>query len=799
MNTRSMFSFLTTICVAASVSFSIASDATNLLQDPGFEQGEKFWSWDKTLMRQTPLAARSGNMGVRILDNSAIDGSSLTSQQIPIHAEKYYLASCYVRLLEQKKSGAGLYVQFFDSKGESIKKSSASGEWIFSFSNLKKGKWAQKRFAVQAPKNAAFLRIWVHSFTSSLAAIDLDDLCVCEISKSKAKEVTEKSIVRELPYLSPKRIDEIAAMLPAAPSAPGDRITVRNHWDELAKLPEAQAKIRNAEKALKTPIPDLPDDLYLDFTRNGNRTRYQKPYFLRQNQLGTLLIAECLENKGRFLPKIAELIDAICSERSWTLPAHDSQLTNFNKTHLTIDLGSSLQGCLLAITADWLKEKLPTESIKKINTELRWRIFDVYEKALDTRTCGGNWWMRTISNWNAVCHAGVVGAALATIPDPKVRARYIASVEKMNSYFISGFTDDGYCGEGMGYWNYGFGNDIILGLTIRNATKGKVDLFRGDKIHRVAAYAQNFQLQSAKAPWFADGGGAPDELIWTLARQVWPDTVPDRVANLSLLAGNCRFIGLRAFGQDPGRIENPRPENLPIRSWFKDAQVLICRPVDQTPKPFSFSIKGGHNNELHNHNDVGSYTIMLDGLEMTGDPGGEIYTRRTFSKDRYASKMLNSYGHPVPVVAGKLQPAGRKFHASILKEEFSDGEDLIRLDLTHAYDVPTLKRLTRTVRYLRAEREVEISDEVEFTAPEQFSVPVITYRQIKKTENPAEFRLQNKDGKCSLLLRVETQSHTLETSEETIENPGRPSPARFAFTFQKPILEGEITLKFKAE
>ena len=34
----------------------------------------------------------------------------------------------------------------------------------------------------------------------------------------------------------------------------------------------------------------------------------------------------------------------------------------------------------------------------------------------------------------------------------------------------------------------------------------------------------------------------------------------------------------------------------------------------------SIGIKCGHNGELHNHNDLGSYTLMLDGTEMGGDP-----------------------------------------------------------------------------------------------------------------------------------------------------------------------------------
>ena len=66
-------------------------------------------------------------------------------------------------------------------------------------------------------------------------------------------------------------------------------------------------------------------------------------------------------------------------------------------------------------------------------------------------------------------------------------------------------------------------------------------------------------------------------------------------------------------------------------------------------------MKGGHNAEMHNHNDVGSYTVVIGDQPVLADPGTEIYTKRTFTEHRYDSPVLNSYGHPVPVIGGQLQ------------------------------------------------------------------------------------------------------------------------------------------------
>ena len=56
---------------------------------------------------------------------------------------------------------------------------------------------------------------------------------------------------------------------------------------------------------------------------------------------------------------------------------------------------------------------------------------------------------------------------------------------RAQSAYLTGFTPDGYCSEGMGYWNYGFGNYVELGALCRNATRGELDLFRFPKIRAV--------------------------------------------------------------------------------------------------------------------------------------------------------------------------------------------------------------------------------------------------------------------------------------------------------------------------
>lgn len=608
-----------------------------------------------------------------------------------------------------------------------------------------------------------------------------------------------------------RRTDEIAAWLPAEPRADGARIGDRAAWGRIAAMPEAKDAVAEAEQVLSRPIPEVTDERYLDFTRNGNRIDYETPFFAREENLGKLLLAECLENKGRFLPKIVEYVEAMCGERSWTGPAHDPNLTCFNgKPH--VDLFAAQRAFALAQTCDWLRDVLPPETKGRILAECNRRVFQPYlflarnfRDPSRRQTMNCDWWYDCRLNWNSVCHSCVTRAALAILPDRRTRAEIVASAEYAVPFALSAYLGDGYCTEGMGYWNYGYGHHAMMALSVRAATGGKVDFFSDPKNRLTIQYAYGFQLEEGKSPAFADGGGASPSLdVLALMRQVFPDLTSRSVekdgffsvnGNRGLARWPLAFMALRAFGQEPPPstvgIDHP-----PVRSWFPCAQVLISRLSDGEGKSLSIGIKGGHNDELHNHNDLGSYTLMLDGVEMCGDPGREVYTKRTFSERRYESKVLNSYGHPVPVVAGRLQQAGRKFEAKIVKTDFADDRDEIVYDLTKCYDAPGLKSLVRRVVFDREGGAITIEDDIEFDKPSKFEVPYVTYRDYVKDDASRHFVFRHPEGERSLALDVEPSAPVV-FRDEKIENPGLPTVTRLGFSFAEPVTTASLKMTFR--
>jgi hypothetical protein len=602
------------------------------------------------------------------------------------------------------------------------------------------------------------------------------------------------------------RIKYITALLPEKPAGFGSPIADRNAWEKLARNDSFKKIIPEAEKRLKSPIPDQPDDLYLDFSRTGNRTRWQRVSGRRRGRVRTFTLAECLENKGRFIPAFEEIVRVLCSERTWVMPAHDRDLTNFNGTSTDIDLGSSALGWSLA-TADYLlADKLSPEIRRLIRDNLNRRIFGPYQDmVLGKRQ--KNWWMTGTNNWNAVCLANVTGSALAVIDSPRQRAFFIAAAENYSKHFLEGFTDDGYCSEGLGYWNYGFGYYVMLSEAIYQATDGKVDLLQGNKVKQAAKFGANIEIVNDVYPAFADcsiRARPSSRLMYFLSRRFglalrsWEQIDPVSAGG-SLYQSMMYSFGFPQGGVPPNSASRALPNQGPsegpgIRSWFEQAGILISRPGPNSSSRLAVALKGGHNQEHHNHNDVGSFVVVLDDEPLLLDPGGEVYTARTFSSRRYESNVLNSFGHPVPIVAGKLQQTGRQARGRGVSRSFTDNIDTLALDISSAYDVPELRKLERKFVYSRIGKgSLRVTDEVTFSQACDFGTALITFDSWKQS-SPSSLIVY--DSENSLHVEITVTGADFEIQPETIQEDvsARKQPTRLGINLTRPVTYAVVSI-----
>ena len=595
--------------------------------------------------------------------------------------------------------------------------------------------------------------------------------------------------------LDAARVAEIADMLPEAPEGLGSPASDRDAWDALAESDAYARIILRAEALLEQPLPEQPDELYLDFSETGNRTRWQNVANQRRNRLAPLVLAECAENEGRFIAAIEELVEALCAERTWVMPAHDRSLANFRQEQVDIDLASSSVGWQMATVNRLLGDRLSPATRELIATNVDERILEPY-RAMYTGERERNWWMNTTNNWNAVCLAGVTGAALAQIEDPTLRAEYVAAAEHYSRNFLRGFTADGYCSEGLGYWNYGFGNYILLAETIYQATGGGVDLMAVPEAAAPATFGARIQIIGGVAPAFADCSiTARPDARWMYYVNHRFGLGLDQHDDLPLTATTGGLIYALIFGFPNSASEGALIEGAelgsPMRAWFEDAGILISRPAPGGETILAVALKGGHNAEHHNHNDIGSYVVVVEDRAVLMDPGAEVYTARTFSSRRYESNLMNSWGHPVPVVAGQLQQTGRDAAAVVLASEFSDERDALTLDLSAGYDVPELTTLERAFVYERSgDGALTVTDTVAFAEPRSFETALITDGDWRREEDGT---LTVWDASRAVSVAIDTGGAAWELTVDEIEEDARAQPTRLGIRLAEPVTEATVT------
>ena len=598
--------------------------------------------------------------------------------------------------------------------------------------------------------------------------------------------------------LDPGRIDAVAAMLPDTPRGFGEPIGNRKVWDELARKKSFKEVIHRAESYLKSAIPELGDDLFLDFSRTGNRVNWERVNGRRLSRFKNLILAECLEDKGRFVKAIEESVRVICHQRCWVMPAHDRSLANFHGKQIDIDLASSRLAWNMALSNYLLADRISADTRQLIHDNVQRRVLDPF-LAMATGKRKPNWWCNTTNNWNSVCLAGVTGCALIQLQSPRQRALYIVAAEKYSLNFLKGFTADGYCSEGLGYWNYGFGHYLMLTELIYQATGGKVDLLDRPRAQIAATFAKRIEITNNVYPSFADCSvySQPDgKYMYYISRRLglgWAQfqTIDTTRPYSNLFETMMYSFANSTSGSSPVKATE---KALAQRNFFQEAGILVCRPDSNQNARLGAALKGGHNGEHHNHNDVGSYVVVSGDKAILVDPGAEVYTARTFSGKRYDSKAINSFGHPVPVVAGQLQSKGANAQAKVIRSDFTNVTDILVLDISSAYKVAQLKKLERTFIYSRRQPgSLTVTDTVVFDSPQKFATAMITLGNWKQLSPGV---LEISDGAETVRVEITATGGDFEIVAEQIQEDFRlpKKPTRLGINLKQPLDKATITL-----
>jgi hypothetical protein len=485
-----------------------------------------------------------------------------------------------------------------------------------------------------------------------------------------------------------------------------------------------------AETVAIEPLPVLTDEHYAIFFKTRERLTFETIYFERRRRLAAvamMVLAGDAEDRRRFTPALIEKIADIMREESWTLPAHAWNEPT-GKDPYKIDLFAAETANLMGELLNLFGELIPKELADRIRHRLHDQIFENYLHPRSEFT-----WNRLPMNWNAVCHQGVIGAALALEVDAGLLGELLAPAAASLRVFLSGFGADGSTSEGPGYWAYGFGRFAELNDQIETATSGALSLF-GDSEHirRIAQFAPALAFSNRHLVNFSDGGhdgGPPSALLAYLGDRLGLPVLQQESAasflheaeqGINLRSKDGEVFNLtRLFLRCPVSLDGAKEPARPD-IFFVDYGAVVARGTDDRGNLLEFAAKAGHNAEHHNHNDCGSFILNVNGHPAIMEIGSPEYVGDYFSSDetRYTFLAARSLGHSVPLVNGCEQRAGSEFAAKVLACELGANEVKFVVDLTNCYPAEArCRKLTRTFLFEKKAGRLRVRDDFELESP----------------------------------------------------------------------------------
>lgn len=305
-----------------------------------------------------------------------------------------------------------------------------------------------------------------------------------------------------------------------------------------------------------------------------------------------------------------------------------ADFSDWNPSHF-LDVGEMTMA--LAIGYDWLYDKLPEASRKKIREA-------IYKKGIQASYNEKDaWFLKAEHNWNQVCNAGITYGALAIYEDHKTEAVSLIN-RALNSIQLAmhEYGPDGAYPEGIGYWDYGTSFNMMFNAAIEKVYKTDFGLNKTAGFMETGMYSQVMITPSYYTFNYSDNGPNASfnpTVCWFYSKTLNPallylqkglyerDTnkrfVRDRLIPIALIFGAGSGASLKDAAQPTQLMwtgQGPSPVAAMRSSWNnQDASYL--------------GLKLGSPGVNHAHMDIGSFIFEAEGVRWAYDFGAENYNR----------------------------------------------------------------------------------------------------------------------------------------------------------------------------
>ena len=474
------------------------------------------------------------------------------------------------------------------------------------------------------------------------------------------------------------------------------------HKDELQRA-KLDRILESAEKDLEREIPSITLSKYRAYNINGSTSAYGAPYRERMSMALRLAFAEIATGEGKYFDKMLDVVWAMLDEPTWMLPEHTAHMPEEATKKMPvpaqagekyahgIELGSAYRGATIALIYHYFADKFD-----EISPFINERILYTLRKRSIEPFCNYYFWWEgmggnRVNNWCPWIVSNILFTTALVEDDMKVREMVVERSLTFLDNFINCYKSDGGCDEGPTYWNAAAACLFDSLEILEYMSNGKINIYSEPLIKAMGEYEPRMNITGVYFVNFADSRSKASQDGNMLRRY----------------GAKCGSAILESFGDSMLKFEHSsfdtalpyrtlRSFTTPIRdvsnskllaatdTYFPDLKVMVLRDSETPDEGMFFAMKGGNNDESHNHNDVGSFIVYRNGKPVLIDAGVGEYTKQTFSPDRYKIWSMQSLYHNLPSFGGIGQHNGKQYASK--NERYDKDERSLTIEMADAYD-----------------------------------------------------------------------------------------------------------------
>lgn len=556
-------------------------------------------------------------------------------------------------------------------------------------------------------------------------------------------------------------------------------------WSERAAWKAVPGDIRaavvaRAEADQKAGWKALLATTFLDFKRNGNRSRFEADSFGRRAMLQRLILAECLEGQGRFVDEIVNGVWLICEETYWGAPAHlGAQKAGVGLPDVSdpiIELFSAETAQLLAWTNYLLGPQLDQVSPlvnQRIKIEVEHKMLKLARER-DNFTwmgLGGPKQEHRLNNWNPWINSNLLVTNLILESDPRLRIAETVRIARSVDAYWNDYWPDAAEEEGPGYYSRSVLSLFDVIDTLESATGDATKIFANPFLDAMGQFILNAHIAGDDYVAYGDAHrrAAPSgDVLYRFGKAVHDEELEAFGAFYAEKSGwNAQGEGLESALResltslsrslpavlDAEEVRAAKKHDVLVRdAWYPDFGLMTAREKAGSTDGMYVAVLASNNGRSHSHNDTGNFVIYLDGQPVAIDVGVEQYTAKTFGRDRYSIWTMQSAYHNLPTVGGEMQQNGVEFEATNRRYESDDRHATVSFDIAPSYPKEAgIKKWVRTVTLDRKRDTVAVTEEFDLERAVPVSFSVMTPRIATTDGRSVTMKLAEGTGRaCSL-------------------------------------------------